>query len=228
MSLPKSMLAVIASLAIGALAGHQYAGIRASAVAPEAVAESATEAALIARLEAELETARVKAAVDRGALDLLRAEMAHNKEQIAALEEGLLFYKSLMAVPGEAIAEGLSLRDIELVPAGDGRRYAFRIVAQQEARKYSTLKGSLWVRIYGLRDGVEVSYELSQLSEDVGEEAITLRFRYFQSIEGMLTLPEGFEPGGVRLVARARAPRKMEAVAEFPWLEQERLMHVGN
>jgi hypothetical protein len=227
MPLLRQALAVIASLAIGGAAGYYFGSGRAQAPAAPDRAVSAAADARVARLEAELETTRVKAEVDRGALELLRAEMADNKEQIAALEEGLLFYRTLMTTQGEGIAEGLSLRDVELVDAGDGRRYAFRIVAQQETREYSTLKGSLWVRIYGLRDGREVSYELAQLSEDVGDEAIALRFRYFQSIEGMLILPDGFEPRGVRLIARARAPRRMEAVAEFPWPDQERLMHVG-
>ena len=46
-------------------------------------------------------------------------------------------------------------------------------------------------------------------------------------IKGLLTLPEGFEPEGVRIVATARSPRRMEATGDYPWQVQERFTHVG-
>lgn len=124
------------------------------------------------------------------------------------------------------ISQGLSLRALELV-ALEGSRYAYRIVAQQEARKHQLLKGTLAARVFGMLGEEQVSYPLSELSDDVEDIAIVLRFRYFQAIEGEITLPPGFEPGGVSVVASASTPRKAEARAEFPWHVQERFTHVG-
>ena len=90
-------------------------------------------------LAQELEVQRTRNEVDRKALEIVRSDIARQKEQISGLEEGLRFYRSLMA-PGE-IAQGLSLRDIELIARTDPGRYAFRIVAQQEALKHQMLKG---------------------------------------------------------------------------------------
>ncbi len=179
----------------------------------------------LASLEAELDMALTRSSVDQTALEMVRREIAGHKEQIAALEEELRFYRSLIT-PGD-IAQGLSLREPELVAREDPRRFAFRVVAQQGARKHSTLKGDLRAEVYGRRDGEGVSYPLAALSPDVEDELIGLRFRYFQSIEGVLTLPEGFVPEGMRVVATARSPRRMEATGDYPWQVQERFTHVG-
>ena len=179
----------------------------------------------ISRLEGEWEVQRIRHEVDQQALDMVRGEIAAQKEQISALEEGLRFYRSLMA-PGE-IAQGLSLRPVELVALDKPNRFAFRIVAQQEARKHSLLKGDLSIDVVGVLAGEQVSYPLAELSEDVEGDDVLLRFRYFQSIEGELELPGGFEPGSVKLVASASSPRKTEVRVQFPWRLQERFTHVG-
>jgi hypothetical protein len=179
----------------------------------------------VARLQAELDVQVARQQMDQQALELVRREIAAQKEQISVLEEGLRFYRSLMA-PGD-IAQGLSLRPLELVALEPPGQYAFRIVAQQEARKHPLLKGELSAEVNGLLSEQEVSYLLAELSDDLDEESVPLRFRYFQSIEGQLSLPDGFEPHSVTLVARATTPRAMEVREQFPWRVQEKFTHVG-
>jgi hypothetical protein len=72
-----------------------------------------------------------------------------------------------------------------------------------------------------------VTYPLSELSDDVEEQEVPLRFRYFQAIEGEMVLPEGFQPEGLRIVARSQAPRKAEVTERFPWELKEKFTHVG-
>jgi hypothetical protein len=163
--------------------------------------------------------------VDRAALELVRQELAGQREQIAGLEEGIRFYRSLMA-PGE-IAQGFSLRKIELVAREEPGRYGFRIVAQQEARKHTPLQGELYAEVSGQQAGEPRSYPLAELSADLESTVLPLRFRYFQSIEGDLLLPEGFEPQAVSVVATLSAPDKAEAREQYPWQVQEKFTHVG-
>jgi hypothetical protein len=163
--------------------------------------------------------------VDRAALELVRQELAGQREQIAGLEEGIRFYRSLMA-PGE-IAQGFSLRKIELVAREEPGRYGFRIVAQQEARKHTPLQGELYAEVSGQEAGEPRSYPLAELSADLESTVLPLRFRYFQSIEGDLLLPEGFEPQAVSIVATLSVPEKAEAREQYPWQVQEKFSHVG-
>ncbi|MCX2975531.1 hypothetical protein EYC87_18275 [Halieaceae bacterium IMCC8485] len=175
--------------------------------------------------EARLEVQSTQNQMGQQALEMVRRDLADQKEQIASLEEGLQFYRSLMA-PGE-IAQGLSLRPLELVALDNPGYYSYRIVAQQEARKHSQLKGELSAEVIGVLAGQQVSYSLAELSSDIEGSEIALRFRYFQSIDGELSLPEGFEPRSVSLVATATAPRKMEVREQYPWQVTEKFTHVG-
>ncbi|MCB1679530.1 MAG: hypothetical protein KDI16_12680 [Halioglobus sp.] len=179
----------------------------------------------ISRLTGKIEVQRTRREVDRAALEMVRQEIADYREQISDLEEALQFYRGLMA-PG-SIARGLSLRSFELVATSQPQRFAYRIVAQQKARRHALIRGVLRAEVSGVLDGREVSYPLSELSPDLQGAAVPLRFRYFQSIEGQLTLPDGFAPKEVRAVASASAPRKTEVRESFPWRVQEKFSYGG-
>ncbi len=171
----------------------------------------------------ELAIQRTRHEVDRQALELVRKEMAGQNEELAGLQEGLAFYRSLMS-PGE-IAPGLSLRSFELTAGDQPRQYAYRMVLQQEARKHDQLKGTLTAIVSGMADGKPVEYALGDISEDFDPG---LQFRYFQSIQGSLILPGGFEPGTVRIRARTVKPNAFDVSQEYPWRLKERFTHVGN
>ena len=215
------ILAVLVLLGTGYLLGRQQDDL-----APRVVRDGKTLPRQQEQgLKAELTMLRTRYEVDRAALEMVRSELASQKLQIAELEEGIQFYRSLMA-PGE-IDQGLSLGGIELVPVDGDRRFAFRLVVQQEARKHSTLEGELYAEVLGTLDGERKSYPLSQLSEDVDSGIIRLRFKYFQAIEGELELPPGFEATTINVIASANKPKEMEASAQYPWQPQVRFTHVG-
>ena len=188
-------------------------------------AESGAEAAQLASLQNKLEVQRKRHELDRRALELVRSEMAAENQRIGELEDELRFYRSLMAP--ERVAQGVSVRQPELVAKTRDRRFAFRIVMQQKARKHELLKGALWVRVEGQLAGQEVSYPLSELSADVDVEAVALQFRYFQALEGEIRLPSGFEPKVIAVHVSITKPKKFEFREQYPWQLQERFTHVG-
>ena len=163
--------------------------------------------------------------VDGNALELVRQRLAEQQALITELEQGIRFYKSLMA-PGE-VEDGLSIRGIDLVPGLVRDSYQFRVLVQQSARKHDVLTGELRVEIQGQQGGEPMSYELSVLSEQVPKSQIRLKFKYFQAIDGELTLPDGFVPRKMVAYAKSTRPRKVEVRKEFPWSVQEKLTHVG-
>lgn len=175
--------------------------------------------------DAEMAISRTRQEVDKHALELVRKELAGQRQEIAGLEEALGFYRSLIS-PGE-ISPGLSLRGMELMAGDQPRQYLYRIVVQQDARKHQQLKGELEVMISGVLGGEQVQFPLAELSEDFRGDGASLQFRYFQSSEGMMVLPEGFEPGSVRVEARTLKPHKYDIREEYPWQVKERFTHVG-
>jgi len=163
--------------------------------------------------------------IDEAALEMVRQELAAQQETIAELDKGIRFYRSLMAP--EELTEGLSVRSIDLKPGPDQRRYQFRILVQQSARKHALLTGTLKIELIGTENGEEVEYNLTDLSDQVPSTGIRLRFKYFQAIEGELELPGGFTPQLVRASAQSTKPRREKFSKEFAWSVQEKLSHVG-
>jgi Tfp pilus assembly protein PilO len=176
-------------------------------------------------LRDNFEAQRVQHQLDVATLEIVRKEIAAQQDQISQLEEGLQFYKSLMAP--EVIAQGLSLRKLELLATDEADRFVFRLVAQQEALKHPLLKGSLSVELFGDWDGDEISYPLAKLSDDFEASTVALRFRYFQAVEGELKIPPGFEPRSFTVIAKTSSPHSVEIREEFPWQVQERFTYVG-
>ena len=220
------LLLFVAVTLVGVALGRYSAerGVRVSPAALASVQARLTETgeSLDVALD-ELEVLRTQREVDKQALEMLRAEMAAERERTATIEESLSFYRSLMGSDG---AKGLQLRRPELVLIGDGR-VAYRFFVQQREREYDLLNGSLFVQIRGQQAAEPVDYTLAQLSEDFPDGSATLQFRYFQGVEGELLLPEGFKPSEILLSVSIDKPRKTEVSEVYPWELQERFINVG-
>jgi hypothetical protein len=223
---PKLTLALALTMLVGIYLGRQaaYKNMKVAPPASLQVELSAAREALKAS-QGDLQMQRTRHEVDSHALELLRSEMAAEKERTADLEEGLSFYRNM--VVSDDMASGLSLRKPELVPGESPGHLTYRLFIQQKEREYEMVEGTLSVEVFGLKGQAEVSYPLSALSDDFDQRAAALHFRYFQAIEGELVLPEGFEPKGMTVVARASKPRVTEVREQFPWELQERFINVG-
>ena len=173
----------------------------------------------IAALEQELVNMRQGARVDRDSAEHVRGTLLEREARIAELEEEIGFYRNLMAPT--ATENGLSIRTLSLQPTNDTRVFEYRLVVQQLAKKHNLLKGSLRVDIRGMQNGEPAILSLKELSEQVNDAQIRLRFKYFQNIEGELRLPEGFEPVGIDISARSTAPQAAHIEKHFEWLVQE-------
>lgn len=221
-------LLLLLALAVGVFAGR-YSALHSSELSDSMQAmrgELAASGEALKAARGDLEMQRTRHEVDSRALELLRSEMAAQKERIAELEEGLGFYRNM--VVSEGMASGISLRKPELVPGADPRHVKYRFFIQQKERESEMVEGTVSVEVYGVSGAREVSYPLDKLSTEFNTKAATLHFRFFQAIEGELMLPEGFEAQGLKFRVRASKPRSADIREKFPWELQERFINVGN
>lgn len=170
-------------------------------------------------LAQQLENINLGAEVDRKASEEIRQEVIALKEQIAVLKEENGFYRGLMAPTKNQ--RGLAFGTVELSETDRLRAYSYKVVMQQLATNHQLINGSLTYTVVGRKDGLEVSYPLKQLSTQVGADVIKLRFKYFQTIEGELRLPEGFEPQAIELVAKSTGKNPVTIEKRFGWLVEE-------
>lgn len=165
---------------------------------------------------ANLELARE---VDQASNEGVRQEVISLKSEIARLEEDIKFYRGLMAPTDNQ--GGLTIGAVDVLSTGVPRQYDFKIVMQQLATNHQLLNGTLSVNIVGHDNGIARVIPLKELSEQVADTDIKLRFKYFQNITGQLQLPAGFEPERIEVQARSTGKNAARAEKKFGWLVQE-------
>jgi hypothetical protein len=225
LSLLLLVLALLAGIYVGWVMAHKEMGISPRHAVDSAQVELSALREKLAVVRGDIQAQRTRHNVDSRALELVRSEMVAQKELTATLEEGLRFFRSLMVSEGDAA--GLSLRDPELVAGGTPSRIKYRIFVQHQSRAHEMVEGALSLQVFGFEGEKAVRYALPQLSEELDDLAMSLHFRYFQAVEGALTLPAGFEPTGLAVMAEATKPRKMKVREEFPWELQKQFINVG-
>ncbi len=172
-----------------------------------------------ADLRQQLANLRLGSKVDRQASEDVRQEVIELKNQLAALQEENSFYRNLMAPSDNK--EGLNFGAVEVSDTEVPRQYRYKVVLQQLATNHQLLNGTLTFNVIGRRDGVVTVLPLKDISEDVDSVNIKLRFKYFQTVEGHLQLPPGFEPERIELVARSTGRNAVTVEKRFGWLVEE-------
>lgn len=177
------------------------------------------------QLEAELiennrNLSRIKlsAEVDAVALENTRQEMIGLQRQIYRRGEELKLYQELLQDKNQP--KGLSVSDLNLVAMDDGR-FKYRWVARQKTVKMQTLSvySEMWV--LGTQGDQEVSLPLDMLDDQVKKLPIKLEFKYFSINQGIVQLPEGFEPEQVRITLRYTWMKETQSDQKFDWKLEE-------
>ncbi|MBZ0335792.1 hypothetical protein MARI_23480 [Marinobacter sp. JH2] len=154
-------------------------------------------------------------AIDEQAMRDARNAIVDLETKISELNADLTFYRNIMA-PTE-VSKGLQVDNFTLSPArGDGR-YSFKMVLTQVGNNNRYVSGLVAVNVIGTVDGEKQVIALRDLSEDIDDLGVKFKFRYFQDIEGSLSLPEEFEPLEIQVVAQAGGQKTAQAESTFDW-----------
>jgi hypothetical protein len=154
--------------------------------------------------------------VDQQALDSVQQTIAAQREKISQLEEDVLFYKQIMSP--ENAENGLVIGQLDLVATDVPGTIRYKMELKQQGNNENVISGHATVKILGMRNYQEIAIPLNELSAAQPEEDIRLQFRYFQNIEGELTLPDNFEPTKVQIVAVAEGDNSKTVQKSFGWL----------
>lgn len=161
-------------------------------------------------------------AIDEHAQRGVRQTIQSLEDELHQLREDVGFYKSIMAPSGDA--KGLQVQKLEVLPVAAGeRKFSYKLVLTQLANNDKYVEGVVAVNVIGKNDGAEEILPLRDIS-DVEELGIKFRFRYFQDIVGELTLPDGFEPDKVQVVAQSKKVRGQKSTRveqTFNWGTKE-------
>jgi hypothetical protein len=167
---------------------------------------------------AELSRVALSAEVDVAALEQSRQEIVGLQRQIYQRDEELELYRELLQDNNQP--NGLSVSDLNLSALEDGR-IRYRWVARQKTAKMKTLSvyANMWV--IGRQGEEEVVVSLDSLDDQVSRMPLKREFKYFSIVQGILKLPEGFEPEKVRVALRYTWMDKFQSDQKFDWIIEE-------
>lgn len=161
---------------------------------------------------------KLSAEVDAVALENTRQEMIVLQRQIYRRGEELKLYQDLLQDNNQP--KGLSVSDLNMLAMDDGR-FKYRWVARQKTVKIQTLSvySDMW--ILGMQNGEAVSLSVDTLDDQVKKLPIKLEFKYFSINQGIIQLPEGFEPEQVRITLRYTWMKEAQSDQKFDWKIEE-------
>ena len=172
-------------------------------------------AAVADKLQRSQERARIleeEASVMRQANHILRQQESERQAEINRLQGELDFYRRLVGTGGSQ--PGLAVYQAEILPTDSPRVFEFELTLTQNIRRASIINGRLQLEVEGTLADRPLTLDWSDL-RDNGASAVPFRFKYFQQIEGFLTLPPDFSP--LRLRVTLEPERAEPVVQEYRW-----------
>jgi len=165
------------------------------------------------RLQARQVVNAREAEVMRQANRLLREHESESQGELGRLQSELDFYKRLAGTGGAQ--SGLDVYRTEIVSTESGRVFQFVLTLTQNIRRASIITGRVRMDIEGTLEDRPVTLYWSQVSDGNTPEP-SFRFKYFQQLEGYLTLPEGFSPTRLLVTLEAKGQKK-PVIRHYDW-----------
>jgi len=125
------------------------------------------------------------------------------------LEEELIFYRKIMAPEMEK--EGLAIDSLKISKTDKSNEYHFKTSLIQAGKQTQFIKGRVSLKLIGVLNGVDKEYAFRELGT-FNAKHFQFQFRYFQNIEGIISLPDGFKAQKVSAIAQTSGLRKNQKV----------------
>lgn len=183
----------------------------------ELLADLQTVQAENAELKRQIAILDRSSVMDQRANEEVQSTIRTLRERVAQLEEDIVFYRQV--VSEETEDTGLVIGQFDISATTQAGRFRYKLVMRQEDADGDTfLLGHVNVNIVGQQDNEQIVYSLRDISSDEDELDIRLRFKFFQNIEGVMELPEGFTPDRIQIAAASTEPVVKTLNQDFSWV----------
>lgn len=210
-------LAVVAAVFwLGHRQGQREAGHDAAASARERRALAAEVAGLqseTSRLNSQVAELEMARRLDREAYGEVERTLVDLQSRLARQGDDLAFYRSIVS-PADGV-QGLRIQRFALRPGTQQREFVIELTLIQAMRQDSIVSGLVQVVIQGMEGARPAKYTLGELLGRADAQ-LPFSFRYFQTIQKAVTLPDEFQPFDVEVNVRSKrlaTPLRQS----FPW-----------
>lgn len=155
--------------------------------------------------------------MDQRATEEVQSTIMSLRERVGQLEQDIVYYRQV--VSDETGETGLVISQLDLATTSETGVYSYKLVLRQlDADGDSFLVGFVNINLVGTQGDEQTIIPLRQISIEQEQLDIRLRFKYFQNIEGSLTVPEGFTPERVQIAAVSQEPVDKNINQDFSWV----------
>lgn len=164
----------------------------------------------VAQLERALE-------ISDGARGRLRSDLSAQHSEIDRLTADLAFYQGLVGSASER--EGLGAHRIRVESTGSPEVFRLSLTLAQNIRRAKLVSGTVQLNVEGVQDDYPERLSWPLISTGAPEAGYTFKFKYFQEIDGTISLPPGFMPERlIVLVSTGSGSKsKTEEMASINW-----------
>lgn len=169
----------------------------------------------IASLKEEIALLETGRDIDRKAYGLVESSLGKLQQKIQEQREAIAFYRGIIS-PADG-GSGLRVQDLKVSKGEDEREYHVSLVLIQARQHDRTVKGTVEFSIEGAEDGVTTTYTLEQLVPADEDSDWPFSFRYFQTFDRELILPDGFTPEKVNIEVKSGTKSVASVEQSFLW-----------
>ncbi len=165
-------------------------------------------------LKRELTMVKQAAEVDREALLAVRDKIKTMQSERLKLEEELAFLKGIVSTSSKK--QVLKIQNFKLEPGLEEQQYVYKYTVSQVINRGSMVSGKIEMTVTGLRGGKTTQLSLDQLTAEK-ESSHKMRFRYFQSVEGKIRIPQDFEPATISIDVKPSGGKLAPVSETYDW-----------
>lgn len=153
-------------------------------------------------------------AIDSTATQQVRTRLRELNDEILELKEELVFYRSLLS-PAD-LEPGLQVLGMQLMSGASEQVYSYKIVLTQRRNRNRYAGGTVDVVVNGTQDDETVQLTGEQVLLGDNKE-LEFRFKNFQSLEGQMSLPPGFDPQEVLVTVNPKDRSLKKVERNYDW-----------
>ncbi|MGB0894455.1 MAG: DUF6776 family protein [Parashewanella sp.] len=153
----------------------------------------------------QLASRNLELSLEREANSNMRQMFVQQKIQQQALNKELSFYRSIMAPKKNA--QGIYIFDLQLTPSIIDSQYDLALILTQQKKRRSSLKGKAELTLIGVKNGKEIKRSINKLTN----ESFAFKFRFFQTLETRLSLPNDVDWKKITIKVSVPASRWVKA-----------------
>lgn len=171
------------------------------------------------QLQRQLDTQRKLNDLEvRAGLEMQKELQAILLQQHQLLEQ-VQFYENIIG--SEAAKAGIRVSSLRLRPGESEREWWLQLTLTQVKKHNVRAAGKVTLALYGLQGETPQELTLKQLRPS-GQSYEKFGYRYFQSLNIPLVLPEGFVPQELTVDINVTSPKASQLVEQREWVELQR------